>query len=259
VSAETLRALFDAFRAGDVDALLRPLHPEIAISDPERVGEGPFVGHDEFLKFMREWMETWDEYEAQLEASVVVDDQTLVAFLRHLGRAAGSGLQLDQRGAHRFRVEDGQIVFWRPYTDRTEALADAGLAEPARWRTAVETLVGGYEAWNRRDFDKLLALLRDVEFVPVQQSPDMPFAGPEGMEKFWDAQVESWEILTFTPLAFEPLGDQMLVEVALYAKARSSGVELRERWGHLYTLRDDEFVRMAGFTNVTEARAALLS
>jgi hypothetical protein len=108
----------------------------------------------------------------------------------------------------------------------------------------------------RRDFETLLALQGGVEFVPVTQSPDMPpFTGRAGAEEFWTSLLETWEVFTFTPLAFEPLTSQILAEVRASARARGSGIELEEEWAHLYTLRDWEFTRLQAFTSVGEARA----
>jgi ketosteroid isomerase-like protein len=261
LSAAPVWVLQEAFRRGDAEAMMRLLHPEVEISDPERTGAGPYRGHDEFIRFVREWMETWEEYEIRLEAPVVVGD-TVVALVRHQGRARGSGIDVDQRGAHFYRVRDGLIAFFRPYTNRDEALEAAGLEEPARWRTAIDLLCDGYRAWNRRDFETLAGMLEtnDLEFVPVLQSPDMPaFSGRADAERFWNALDTTWETFTFTPLSFEPAGDRLLVEVRAKAKGRASGIELEEHWGHLYTLRGSEFVRMQAFTSTDEALEALLS
>jgi ketosteroid isomerase-like protein len=257
--AAPVLALSEAFRGSDRDALLRPLHPDVEISDPERVGAGPFRGHQAYLTFVRDWMETWEEYEIALEAPVVIGD-TVVALVRHHGRARGSGIEVDQPGAHLYRVQEGLIVFFRPYTDRTEALEAAGLQDPDMWQSAIDTLRNGYDAWSRRDFDALATLLdsNDVEFVPVRQSPDMPtFRGRDEAERFWESLLATWETFTFRPLAFEPACDQLLVEVMARAKGRASGIELEEHWAHLYTLRNGEFVRLQAFTSTEEARAAL--
>jgi ketosteroid isomerase-like protein len=258
VSAGPAWALFEAFRSGDEAALRRSLHPEIEISDPERTGAGPFRGGDEFITFTQEWLDTWDQYELGLEALVVVAD-TVVALVHYRGTAAGSGIPMDQRGALLLRVRDGLIAYFRPYTDCDEALEAAGLPQPQVWRRAIERLWAGYEAWNRRDFEALAAFLSDdMEVVPVTDLPDMaPFTGREPAERFWESSVATWETLRFTPLGFEPHGDQLLVEVRVNARARGSGIELEERMGHLYTLRDGEFVRLQAFTSSAEARSAL--
>jgi ketosteroid isomerase-like protein len=257
-AAASVRTALEAFEGGDADALMRHVHPEVEVSDPERAGAGPFRGRDQFRAWTQDWMETWDEYEMALEA-LVTSAECVVALVRHRGRARGSGAPVDQQGAQLYRVRDGLIAFWRPFTDRAQALATAGL-DGARWRAAIETLVTGYDAWNRRDFETLVGLQRNLEFVPVTQSPDMPvFSGRTGAEQFWTNLLETWETFAFTPLVFEPSGDQVLVDVAVSAKGRGSGIELEERWAHLFTLQDGELVRMQAFTSGDDARDALLS
>ena len=92
----------------------------------------------------------------------------------------------------------------------------------------------------------------------MRELPDMaPFTGRRQAERFWESSVATWETFIFTPLAFEPHGDQMLVEVRANARARGSGIELEEHMAHLYTLRDGQLVRLQAFTSSEEARAAL--
>jgi ketosteroid isomerase-like protein len=258
VNPAPIWALFEAFQSRDEAALRRSLHPDVEISDPERTGAGPIRGHDEFVKFVQEWIETWDEYELTLESPIVIGD-TLVALVRYRGTAPGSRMPIDQRGALVLGVRDGLVAFLRPYTDRAEALEAAGLPEPAMWRAAIETLRAGYEAWNRRDFEALAAFLEDdMEVVPVRDLPDMaPFTDRDSARRFWESSVATWETFVFTPLAFEPHGDELLVEVKINARARGSGIELEEHMAHLYTLRAGRFVRLQAFTSSEEARAAL--
>ena len=118
--------------------MLRPLHPDVEISDPERVGAGPFRGHGEYLQVLADWMEIWEEYEVQMEGPVVVGD-TVVALVRHGPRTRQRG-RGDQQGANLFRVQDGLIVFFRPYTDRSEALEAAGLKGSGHVAGSIETL-----------------------------------------------------------------------------------------------------------------------
>jgi uncharacterized protein len=260
VSVAPAWALFEAFQSGDEEALRRSLHPGIELSDPERTGGGPFRGREPFVRFVDEWLDMWDDYDLTLEALIVIGDRQ-VAFVRCRGTARGSGVALDQRGAQLLVARDGLIASFRPYTDRDEALVAAGLDDPAGWRGVIDTLREGYEAWNRRDYETLVGMLPpEFEFVPVLQSPDMPaFSGREGIEQFWESLLSTWESFVFLPQSYEPLGDQVLVEVRVRAKARASGIELEERWAHVYTLRDGEFVRMQAFLDPDEARAALLS
>ena len=228
-NVEVVRRGAEAWSRGDLDAMLREYARDVEIIDPERVGAGPFRGHEAVRQFIAEWLEAWDQYELALEAIVDAGDAA-VLFQRHSGRAKGSGIELEQRGALLVRLRGGKNVLHRPYTHRADALDDAGVRPGEMWRATVERLLEGYAAWNRGDLEGLLAMAGpDVELVPVR----------------------------FEPLSFEPAGDRMLVEVDVDARSRTSGIALRERWAHLYTLSDGRPVRLQGFTNSDEARRAL--
>jgi ketosteroid isomerase-like protein len=171
----------------------------------------------------------------------------------------GSGIEIEARSAAVQGFRDGRISSYRPYTDRAEALEAAGLSDGQMWRDAIETALAGYEAWNRRDVEALRSLIGpDVELVPISQSPDMrAFRTGEGLGPFVESARETWEEFRFVPVAFVRSGDRLLVDVDVHAKARGSGIELQERWAHLYTLREGTLVRLQAFTDRDEAQAAL--
>ena len=74
---------------------------------------------------MAEWYESWDRYDVAIEALVEVGDR-IVLFQHHVGRAKGSGIELDQRGALLVQLRGGKVVLHRPYTHRADALEGAG-------------------------------------------------------------------------------------------------------------------------------------
>ena len=58
-----------------------------------------------------------------------VDDERVLVFMRVTAEGEGSGVPVDMRNAHEFRIRDGLCVAWKVYADRTEALEAAGLSE----------------------------------------------------------------------------------------------------------------------------------
>ena len=88
-------------------------------------------------------MESWDHYAVEVEALVDVGDH-VVLFQHHVGRAKGSGIELDQRGALLVGLRDGKVVLHRPFTHRADALEAAGLSDGDSWRTAIETIAAGW-------------------------------------------------------------------------------------------------------------------
>lgn len=255
---EVVRGAIAAWGRGDLDEMLREYDPDVEIVDPERVGAGPFRGHEEFRRWIGEWWDSWDHYEAETEALVEVDD-FVVLFLHHAGRAKGSGIELDQRGALLTRLRDGKVVLYRPYTHRADALEGAGLRDGEHWRVAIETILAGYEAWNRHDLDSLLKLLEpDMEFIPMEQSL-MPAAsgGREGVERLFTESAAVWQEFTFEPLGFTPIGDRLVVELRVTGTVSESSIEVAEQWVHLYTLKEGRLARLNAFRTRDEALEAL--
>ena len=255
---EAVRAAYEAFQRGDLDAALAHVDPQVEISDPERAGAGPFRGREAYLAWLAEWVETWERYEYEIEALVDLVDQVVV-IVRHRGRAGGSGIEIDQRGATVHAVRDGMIAGVRPYSRADEALEAAGLDDGPAWLAAIDTVLSGYAAWNRRDVDGIAALLEPgFEFIPLTQSPDNPpFGDREGLDRFVASSREAWEEFLFDPRAFTPAADRLMVELQVQARARHTGIELEERWAHVYTVREGRVVRMEAFRSRDEAVAAL--
>ena len=117
-----------------------------------------------------------------------------------MGRAKGSGIELDQRGALLVRLRDGKIVLHRPVhaprgcargrgTHRRGELAQRDRDDHGRIR--------GLEPARRRAGDADDGARR--EFVPIEQSIMQSFTGPEGMRYFFDASMEVWEEFLFMP------------------------------------------------------------
>jgi uncharacterized protein len=257
-NVEAVRRATEAFNRRDMEAMLREADPNVELSDPERTGAGPYLGHESFVRWIEEWLDEWESYESDTEALVEVSDK-LVAFVHHHGKARASGLEIDHRGANLYGLTDGRIASYRPYTHRADALEAAGLEDGANWRAAIEMLIQSYRAWNDRDVEAMLRNAHpDAELVPIPQSPDLTVAqGGEGLAQFLSSVFDIWQELEIEPLLFTPAGDRVLVDVAVKARARDSGIELEEEWAHVWTLREGKVDRIQGFAARGEALQAL--
>lgn len=257
-NVEAVRRATEAFNRRDMEAMLREADPNVELSDPERSGVGPYLGHEAFVRWIEEWLEEWESYESDTEALVEVSDN-LVAFVHHRGKARASGLEIDHRGANLYRLTDGRIASYRPYTHRDDALEAAGLEDGASWRTTIEMLIQSYRAWNDRDVEAMLRNAHpDAELVPIPQSPDLTAAqGGEGLAQFLSSVFDIWHELEIEPLLFTPASDRVLVDVAVKARARDSGIELEEEWAHVWTVREGKVARIQGFATRGEALEAL--
>ena len=58
---EIVRAFFQAWNAGDMEALRELYHPEVIVRSPEGWPEpGPFLGPEAFMRQLEQQRETWD-------------------------------------------------------------------------------------------------------------------------------------------------------------------------------------------------------
>ena len=133
-------------------------------------------------------------------------------------------------------LRDGKIVLHRPFTHRADALEAAGFANGDQLRNAIELIGSGMDAWNRHDIDRV---------------------SQEGLREFFNASTDVWEEFIFTPIAYVPKGDAVVVELDVKGTARGSGIVIEEQWAHVYRQRDGRLVRFHAFRSPEEAYAAL--
>ena len=123
----------------------------------------------------------------------------------------------------------------------------------------VEVVRRGYEAFNRGDFDGMIA-----EFAPTfryMATGAIPgfagvYRGPEDWSRefvgwfgeFEDPHVEITELID--------AGDKVLVQITAWGRGKQSGVESGWHLWQLWTLRDCKIIRGVGFTNRDEALEA---
>lgn len=81
---------------------------------------------------LRSWLSPWELWRCEAERYAAFGEQVLV-LCRYSGVAKGSGLPVEQHGAHLWRMRDGKAV-------RLEVFADA---EGAMRAAAIDSLPGG--------------------------------------------------------------------------------------------------------------------
>jgi ketosteroid isomerase-like protein len=122
---QLIRDWADAFNRGDSDAALGFVHPEVELFDPERTGRS-WRGHDEYLEFTREWLDTFDTYRLDVEETAEGPDGTFVRATQS-GRGAGSGLEFELPIHFAIRFRDGKVSYYRVATDPETVRREVGL------------------------------------------------------------------------------------------------------------------------------------
>jgi ketosteroid isomerase-like protein len=88
-----------------------------------------------FERFLRGWLESFDEFRVEPQRIVEQDDR-LIAVVRQTGKGRASGLEIEATLAHGWTVADGRAIRWEAVGEPEEALGDrAQLTSPGRFRT----------------------------------------------------------------------------------------------------------------------------
>ena len=127
-NVEVVRAAFEAWNAGDMDALRQLYHPDAIVRSPEGWPEpGPFVGREAVMREFEQLREAWETDAAEpLSDFIDAADRIVVRFVwRGAGRGPEADLELTQVNT----VRDGKIFAIEYFWDHAEALEVLGLSE----------------------------------------------------------------------------------------------------------------------------------
>jgi dihydropteroate synthase len=131
-NVEIVRSLQAAYRRGDYDAAIAPIHEDVVYE----FDLGTFRGHDGIRRVYTSWVAAWEDNDSVTERVIGAGDR-VVAFIRNRGRNRASGVELDERVALVYTLRDGMVVHMKNYRDRAEALREAGVSDVRFARPAV--------------------------------------------------------------------------------------------------------------------------
>jgi ketosteroid isomerase-like protein len=121
---ETLRRGYAALNRGDLSVVFELLDAEIEWHEPATsLAGGTHRGRDSFERFLRGWLESFDDFRVEPERVVERGDE-LVVVVHQTGTGRSSGLPIETRLAHVWTVAGGKAVRWEAVADPEEALAD---------------------------------------------------------------------------------------------------------------------------------------
>jgi ketosteroid isomerase-like protein len=115
---ERIRLGYEAFNRGDFDESAKHIHPDV---DWHRVAdvEQRLEGRDAVRSNMEP--EVWGKQRVEVHSMELLGDSVLVdVTFRAVG--AGSGIEIDQRGYHVWKMRDGMGARFQFFTDRDEAV-----------------------------------------------------------------------------------------------------------------------------------------
>jgi ketosteroid isomerase-like protein len=124
-NGDRVRHIYEAFNAHDLDAVEPLLHPDLVWYPEEGQPEtGPIHGRESFLRYGREWLDTFEEFSVEPTEITEVGDCVAIAGRVHgIGRT--SGVKVDSEAAWLWRFRDGIVVEHRECSTLQEALGHA--------------------------------------------------------------------------------------------------------------------------------------
>jgi ketosteroid isomerase-like protein len=115
-----------AYQQGDEKTLRELMDPDIEIySEPGMVNAGTFKGFDGWRQWASQWEEAWESITYEALEIIEVDDSTLVAPVRVVGKGVGSGLEIDRVFHYLYEIRNGKGVRFHVYLSEEHALEAA--------------------------------------------------------------------------------------------------------------------------------------
>lgn len=125
-NSDLLRAGYDAWNRGDLDAWLELLDPDIVIRTsgafPDFAPE--YRGLEPAGKFWRQMLEPWEDFRIEIE-QIEEEGDIVAAGIRFVARGRDSGVDVELRFGSGIRVRDGvavELVNRRSFEEVREAL-----------------------------------------------------------------------------------------------------------------------------------------
>jgi ketosteroid isomerase-like protein len=129
-NVDFVRSIFAAWEHGDYGSA-DWASPEIEYVHADGPDPGSWTGLAEMASAFGDWMSAWQDYRADADRYLELDDERVIVFYRRSGRGKASGVELGQvqaKGAILFDVRDGRVRRLVHYLDRDRAIADLGLS-----------------------------------------------------------------------------------------------------------------------------------
>jgi ketosteroid isomerase-like protein len=89
---------------------------------------GTWSGHSGMAEGYGDWLRAWENFRAEPEEYLELDDERILVLVRNSGRGKISGLEIESRSvANLFHLRDGKVFRITVYLDRDHAFADVGI------------------------------------------------------------------------------------------------------------------------------------
>ena len=133
-NVELLKWLVDAYNGRDLTGFASKLHEDVEwvpalITRAEAGPDNEFRGVEGFWRWIAATDEAMSEFQVEAEAYRDLGDDRVLLLGVIVGQGRASGAEVRAELGQVFTFRDGQLVSYRGYLDRAEALEAVGLSE----------------------------------------------------------------------------------------------------------------------------------
>jgi ketosteroid isomerase-like protein len=127
---DALRTVYDEWSEGNFRPVSDAYGPDLEwgfsdeFLDLGGVEREPEPTSDRMLAFLSQW----DDWRCEAEEFIPAGE-SVVVLCRYMGRGKGSGVGIDTRGAHVWRISNGRATRLEVFSDRAKALESAGVRQ----------------------------------------------------------------------------------------------------------------------------------
>ncbi len=122
-----------------------------------------------------------------------------------------------------------------------------------------DVLRRGYEAFNRRDLEGLVALFDpDAVWIPSSSAwgAGNAYRGHDGVRRLLDDLARDWQDFQADPREFRQVGDHILVLGQVRAVPKDGDHEITSSTGWIWEVRDGRALRLQAYTDPERALEA---
>ena len=124
-NVDSIKRAYAAAGEGNLDGMLDLVHPDVVLRDrPESPDPRTYHGHTGVREALESSDESFEGFQLNPEEFIAVGDYVIVV-LTMRGTGRGSGITVEERIAHQWKVHDGQVVALQVYSDPDDAVRDA--------------------------------------------------------------------------------------------------------------------------------------
>jgi ketosteroid isomerase-like protein len=132
-NVEIVRAVYEAWNAGDMEALFAHFHPELVYHPrADEPDPSPHVGRDVYERLVSGFVESFSEVTFEVLEVIDAGDHVIASTVLHAvlhGQGSASDAGVSDTYVFVFKVRDGLVVEGWEYRTKQEALEAVGLSE----------------------------------------------------------------------------------------------------------------------------------